>query len=91
MKASNLRLVQISPSWPEQYYVCDTNEAGGSKVGYIRFKSGYFDAFCPDELGESVYECDFHDSSLGAFQHDSVRTYQLRKAMEAIAEWWNSH
>lgn len=74
---------------PEQY---DVTIAGRSEnIGYVRLRWGLLIVECPDAGGELVYTHEFNDGLQGTFASNSETVEYLKKAAQAIVEWYEKH
>lgn len=87
LKSKDIRLVQSSEAFPEQYNAFDPQ---GNVVGYLRLRWGFFGVSCPDCEGEQVYLNDAVNGD-GFFFSNTARKKALRKAKAVIAAWCNEH
>lgn len=85
--AHDLKIEQTCEKFPEEYCVFDSDD---KEVGYIRLRSGFVSAFCPDCKSDiCIYEA--LTNSCGYFNSNRERKKHLRRAKEAIARWWNQN
>lgn len=82
MKINGYDLVETCGACPEQYDVFK----GGSQVGYLRLRHGYFRAETPDCGGVTVYSA--NPEGDGIFE-DWERDNHLSLAIEAIDKYVN--
>lgn len=81
IELNGYRLICTCPACPEQYDVFK----GGSKIGYLRLRHGWFRADAPTCGGKIVYES--HTKGDGMFD-DAERIPEITKALAAITEYW---
>lgn len=70
---------------PEQY---DAHDKDGKQLAYLRLRHSVFKVYCPDFGGDLVYQAELPDFNVGVFSNEE-RDEHLKKAVEAIAHYWN--
>lgn len=86
MNARDIRLVQITGEYPEQYKAYDHN---GNQIGYVRIRWGYCVAWCPDESSDTEVYVAKLKNGWWNFGNNREQKKHLRRAKAAIAAWAN--